>query len=355
MATKPSQTLLTGASPRRLGLAFLIYAACLVLLVSGFLVFAHETEEAAAAAMVTAGLGILWLVPYHVLPLTLDALGWRSLLRLDPHSDSVLTASYLVWVASVREAVGSILPIVRIGGEVVGVHLIRRRGIRTAFAAASVVVEVTVTLVSQIVLACVGLLLLDMIIGHGTYLPEAIPFAIAALGVVALFILLQHGGLIGYVGRLFRHFSGLKSVTHEDGSSIEGVDHALRAIYRHGRALAYCFLGQTAGLLAGAGEVWIAMRLMNHPVSPVISIVIEAMVQALRTGGFFVPSALGVQEVGLVFLGGLIGLPGDLMLAVSILKRIREIIYGGIALLSWQWVESRRVFARRHTSAVESP
>jgi putative membrane protein len=337
---------------RRLCYSFALYLLGLALLVGAFFAFAHRTGEAVVGALAVAGLGALWLIPYHILPLTLDALGWRSLLRVRPEHAGTASLPYLWWVASIREAVSSILPVVRIGGEVVGVHLIMRRGFSLAFATATVVVEVTVTLLSQIALALLGFGLLAVFMGRGELLVQALPIVALALAIVAVFVLLQHGGLVGFCGRVFRRLTGLGSLTGMKDGAGNDIDGEIRAIYRRWRALGGCFAGQIAGLLAGSGEVWIALRLMGHPVGVLNAVILEAGVQALRTGGFFVPGALGIQEVGLVFLGGLMGLPADLMLAVSVLKRLREIVYGGLALLSWQWAEGRRFLVRRHAPSV---
>jgi hypothetical protein len=57
-----------------------------------------------------------------------------------------------------------------------------------------------------------------------------------------------------------------------------------------------------------------------------------------------------VQEWGYAMLAPLFGLPAEMGLAVSLLKRAREIVLGVPALIYWQAVESRRVF-----SGIEAP
>ena len=69
-----------------------------------------------------AGWGLLWIVPFHTLPLILDAEGWRALLRpRDP--EGYATRPFLVWIAAVREAVSRLLPVASIRGEIVGTRL----------------------------------------------------------------------------------------------------------------------------------------------------------------------------------------------------------------------------------------
>jgi uncharacterized membrane protein YbhN (UPF0104 family) len=58
---------------------------------------------------------------------------------------------------------------------------------------------------------------------------------------------------------------------------------------------------------------------------------------------FFVPAGLGVQELSFVAIGHLLGISGEAALAVSLAKRMSEILYGIPALLSWQWVEGQGI------------
>jgi hypothetical protein len=49
-----------------------------------------------------------------------------------------------------------------------------------------------------------------------------------------------------------------------------------------------------------------------------------------------IPGALGVQEGGLILLGALVGMPPDTALALSLVKRVRELLLGLGGLLLWQ-------------------
>ena len=60
-----------------------------------------------------------------------------------------------------------------------------------------------------------------------------------------------------------------------------------------------------------------------------------------------VPSAIGVQEGGLVLLCGLFGVGPDAALALSLVKRARDVAIGVPALLAWQAAEARRAMAGR--------
>ena len=52
-----------------------------------------------------------------------------------------------------------------------------------------------------------------------------------------------------------------------------------------------------------------------------------------------------MQEGGLVLFGNMIGLPPEASVALSLVKRMREVAFGVPALISWQWAETRRLYA----------
>jgi hypothetical protein len=62
----------------------------------------------------------------------------------------------------------------------------------------------------------------------------------------------------------------------------------------------------------------------------------EAVTEAVRSAAFVVPGALGVQEGGYLVVGAWLGLGPDVALAVSLVKRVREVVLGVPGLLAWQ-------------------
>jgi uncharacterized membrane protein YbhN (UPF0104 family) len=98
--------------------------------------------------------------------------------------------------------------------------------------------------------------------------------------------------------------------------------------------------------LLGVGETWLVLAAMGHPVGAGGAFVVESLGMAARSAGFLVPGALGVQEGGFVLVGSLIGLPPDAAIALSMVKRARELLVGVPGLLAWQWLEGARLLAR---------
>jgi len=117
----------------------------------------------------------------------------------------------------------------------------------------------------------------------------------------------------------------------------------LREIYRDRGRLVASTLWRFAGWAAGTGEIWLTMYFLGHPITLAEALILESLVVAVRGAAFMVPGALGVQEGGMVLFAVVLGLGPELGLAVSLVKRVRELALGVPGLLAWQWAEGKRL------------
>jgi uncharacterized membrane protein YbhN (UPF0104 family) len=124
-------------------------------------------------------------------------------------------------------------------------------------------------------------------------------------------------------------------------STLVQLDTAIRRLAAaHGR-LALAILWQLAGLIVGCSETWLALSWLGHPVSLPAALALESFAMAARSLIFFAPAGLGVQEAGLIGVGHLLGLGSDVAIALSLAKRMREILFGLPALAAWQLIAHR--------------
>lgn len=279
-----------------------------------------------------------WLIPYRALFFLLYAIGWQSLLRpYDPYHRTGI--GYLFWATSVREAIDRLLPVASVGGGVIGVRLLRWRGIAAGPAGASVIVEIVLTLIVLYAFTALGLLLLVDIRATGheySHLLLVFLLTLPVPGVVVL--LLLYGSVFERLQKVLRPMIG-QSALSEDALSL---DRELRASLRRGWSLLLAGTLQFVAFTSASLEIWLALRLFGHPVDVSTALILESMTQAMRHLAFVVPAGVGVQEAGLVLFGHVLGISGELALAVSMVKRIREVLCGVPPLLSWQWMEGRR-------------
>ena len=125
---------------------------------------------------------------------------------------------------------------------------------------------------------------------------------------------------------------------------------ALHAIYRRPGGLWLCFGLHLACWIASTCEAWFALRFAGEPLPFTAVLVLESMLYAVRTSAFAVPNAVGVQEGAYILLGASFGLSPEMALALSLLKRARDIAIGLPTLGLWQALEGGRLWRRRRAT-----
>jgi hypothetical protein len=75
-----------------------------------------------------------------------------------------------------------------------------------------------------------------------------------------------------------------------------------------------------------------------------VVLVIEGLLYAIRSAAFAVPNAVGVQEGAYIMLGGSFGLTPEMALALSLLKRARDLALGLPVLAACQLFEGSRLW-----------
>ncbi|PLZ00710.1 hypothetical protein CY652_19835 [Burkholderia sp. WAC0059] len=288
--------------------------------------------RAAGAGLVLAGLA-------HVLPMLANARDWQTLIRGAgrPGLGAMLK---LVWI---RESVNGMLPVARIGGEIVSFRLMRRQGVRPSVAAASLVADIQLTLASQLLFTMAGIgYLLTQSASGAWRLAGDLAWGVAALTpVLLLFVLLQHARPFERLARLLDRVTSGQLVALIGPSA--QIDQSIRLIWRrHGVVLRYLFIWQPLQCVGTALELWLALYFLGAHVSLVEAVVIESLIQAVSSAAFFVPGGLGVQEGGFVVIGAAFGLPPPTCLALAGARRIRDLLIFVPGLVAWQFAESPR-------------
>ena len=300
--------------------------------------FVHADLGAMAHTWEVAGWRLLWLVPYRAGYFLLYAIGWRALLReCDPEPRAGF--GYVYWVTTVRDAIDRLLPVASVGGGVAAVRLMRWRKLPATPVVVSVILEILLTLFVVYVFTAMGLLLLLHMHATGRSFDALQIIFLASLPFpLVLVLVLRRGSVFKRLHGLLRPIVG-KRLMAEGAASL---DDELQAALRRSGALLLAGSVQLMAFVSASFEVWFALRLFGHPVSVETALVLESLTQAARNFIFVVPAGLGVQEATLVGIGGLLGVDADLALALSLTKRMREILFSAPALLSWYWTEGKR-------------
>lgn len=259
-----------------------------------------------------------------------------------------------VWVfvraRMVRDAAAEVLPFSQFGGIALGMRAAIVQGVRPPEAAASMIVDVTTEMIAQIGYTVLGLALLaaraprvslTSTLTRGTL----IGLVVASIAAAA-FVAVQRRG-VPIAARV------AAPLLRRIGAAGAAAGATLDAIYRTpGRVVLSLLLHFTAWTASGVAG-WIALRLIGAHVDLGAALGIESLLYALRSAAPFVPNALGVQEAAYALLAPLFGVRVEVALALSLVKRARDVVLGVPVLLLWQAAEGRRALAQSVGSATQ--
>ena len=320
------------ARPRRPPLSGMLAWLVGLGLVAGLIAANDVDQVAAAVALAGWSIGLIGLA--HLGTLLADTLGWRALLR--PQQQPPLRLMVVQrWIGS---SVNGLLPVAQIGGEFVRARLLTRAGICGPVAGASVVVDVTTGLVTQVVFILLGIGLYLAVQGGAVWLLQA-GAGVATFGLLLLaFGFLQRRGLFLRLARIFEQTTRGRAWQGLVGSAA-ALARGIVARYYDRTRLATCAAWRLLGWLWGSAEVWLAFWLLGQPVGVAEAVILESLGQTMRSVGFMLPGGLGAHEGGIMAGGLMLGIGPDLVLAIALIKRARELAYGVPGLVAWSLVE----------------
>ncbi|HSS15435.1 MAG TPA: flippase-like domain-containing protein [Candidatus Dormibacteraeota bacterium] len=295
------------------------------------------------AAFAAAGWAIAAVILYHfAVPLFLDTLAWWALF---PKSDR-LPLRKLLWMRWIGESVSTLVPSATVGGDIVRARLAAINGASLPVAAGSVLVDITLGVFTQAAFTLLGVVLLVEVTGQKNFIrPTLIGTLIGVVG-VAGFYFVQRMGMFRFLAKIIARLAN----SPEWQSLVQGgetLDQTVRALYARRKALIACCAWTIISLVAGSGEIWIALHALDLRATFINALILQSMVLTIRSAAFAVPGGLGVQEGGYLVVGNLLGIPGDAAFALSLIARVRELALGIPGLISWQIFEARRLWRAR--------
>ena len=245
-----------------------------------------------------------------------------------------------VWARTTREAATDILPFSQLGGLVVGARTLAAFGVPQPVIYASMIADLTTEMAAQLLFTLAGVAVLLMVLTDQPVQQGLVPLAlggvVAMVALMALFVFAQKP-VLALAGKLgARILPGSVAMT-------DAIRVQLDTIYREPKRVIAAFLFNLAAWLASAMGAWIALRFMGVGTQLWAVLMIEALIFTLRSVAFAIPGAIGVQEAAYVLIGPLVGLPPATALALSLLKRARDIVIAVPSLLAWQVSEARHV------------
>lgn len=269
------------------------------------------------------------------LPVTfLATVGWQVLLPPDRRPP----LSFLFRVRFIKEAVNALLPVAQVGGDVVRAKLSGRNGLTLAEATASCIVDVLAGTVG-LVLFVLASLTVAMVTLHDPRLAQAGLALVGIVAAIAAALYVAHrAGLHRRLGQASQRWTAI-------AGRVGALGEAFRGIGRQRNNLFASWAWHMAAWIAGAFETYVSMWALGLNPTLLQALIVEGLAQTAKVVGFAIPGALGVQEGGYLLLGGALGLSPDQALALSLLRRLRELSLGAVGLVLWRTTRPEAITA----------
>jgi putative membrane protein len=320
-----------------------VAAALAGLGIAAYLIFAIGIGAvfAAATAVGWSGFGLICILGLALFVIL--APPWFVLIP-PQFSPAVMT---FIWGRAVRDSASEVLPFSHVGGIVIGARAIVLRGVDAPLAYASTIVDVTTEMAAQIVYVLVGVAILV------THVPKS-PSSEWLMNTAVLATLVGTLGTIVFIvaqKRGFAIFEKLAERVLPNAAAQAGAfQGAMESIHASPLRIFISVVLHLFAWFAGAGATFVAVRLMGVRLGYESIVCIEALLCAVRSAAIFIPNALGVQEAAYAMLMPFFGLGAPVGLALSLLKRARDIAIGIPILLVWQAAEGHRALGKSNDS-----
>jgi putative membrane protein len=296
--------------------------------------------EGVLAAFRATGAGVAGVCALRALALVGAGIGW--LMLFPPGMRPPLSTCVLI--RFLREGANALLPMTQIGGEIIGARALSLRGIPASLCAASVVVDVLVQAATQFLFAILGLAMLAAT-GRGGSVGETLAIVVlVALPALCGFYLVQRPPAQRTVKALLARLVGEPQWL--SFGALDALYSRLSAIYANRRGVSLAAAIHMTVWLFGALEVRLVLACMGLKANYPEALIIESLMQAVRGAAFAIPGALGAQEGGLVAICAIFGISAEAAIAMSLVKRVPDLVFGLPSLVGWQFLEGHSLLAR---------
>ncbi len=292
----------------------------------GFIIAEIDMAEV-ALQVAKVGFGILVLIGIYFVAFAIDSITWQLTIRGVPLN--VLWA-YRIWkLRMVGESFNAIIPAGGMGGEPVKASMLKSHyGINLREGTASLILAKTINMIALVIFLIGGFALMI----QAQALPKAYEY-VAGTGLLAftvgvfLFFVIQRLSITSLTGTWISRWRigrRVEDILHH----IHDMDDRLVHFYTETKVrFAAVLVLALVNWMLGVVEIYYALVFLDRPITWAEAWIIEAVAQMVRTGAFFIPAAIGVQEGAFLLICGAITGSAPLGVAVSVIRRIREVIW----------------------------
>lgn len=279
-------------------------------------------------------IGYYWpllLVPYGVVNY-LGAISWDCLLLTRETRPSW---SRLFFLRLAGESLNQLTPTASMGGEPYKAIRLQAAGVPWEEAAASVVIQKGILVLSLVFYIFLGLALTPFVLpGATAHLGFLSLGAFVLAGLALAFVIVQRQSPCVSGIRLLERLRLCPAALKAKESECAGLDQRLSAFYRDhpGRGLVAFTLFFLSWLVHGV-EVYLFFWLLGHPIDWSLAVCLDSLAVLFAALGFMIPVSAGVQDGGTILLALGFELGAALGAALSLTRRLREAFWLAIGLV----------------------
>ena len=266
---------------------------------------------------------IFYLIIAHIPTLYFDSLAWIMLMMKNKLSTK--SAFIITWISQTS---GKFIPSGNITGEFVRFYLARRNGQKFSEASSTVLMDLFIATFSLFIIGLAALIFIvfslksNLILNQFQYLILA--FSLISLGTL-FFLLIIRKRVISKFLVITKKFEFLSK---KNIFNLLRLDISLNKLSHRKWRLLNAVVLRLMGWIAGAFEIYVFFWVIGVDAKITDVIIIESVTAIIRSAAFFIPSAIGVQELAFVIVGELVGYSSIVSFSVAIGRRLREIMVG---------------------------
>jgi uncharacterized membrane protein YbhN (UPF0104 family) len=277
-----------------------------------------------------AGWGLVLTISLEALARVANTVGWWVTIGHHGHG---LNFGRLFAARIAGEAIDYVTPSAQLGGQFVMAMMVRRY-LEMAVGLATVIIASLCEMIGQIVFITLALLMsIRMVPRSSDFFWAIIGGLVLALAMIGGFLFVQRKHPFSYLLAAASKLPGIDADEYKDAA--DDADRFLLDFYAHHRVrlLLSCVCYLFAWSL-GPVEIYILLRLLHQPASFEIALLVEAAGLLLERATFLIPAKLVSQEGGKALILALLGYPAGIGFAIGFLRRIKEMVWVLVGLLS---------------------
>ncbi len=272
---------------------------------------------------------IFYLVIAHIPTLYFDSLAWIILMK---NKLSMKTAFIITWISQTS---GKFIPSGNITGEFVRFYLARRSGHKFSEASSTVLMDLFIATFSLFLIGLAALIFIvfslksNLILNQFQYLILA--FSLISLGTLFFLLIIRKR----VISKFLVITKKIEFLSKKNIFNLLRLDISLNKLSHRKWRLLNAVVLRLMGWIAGAFEIYVFLWVIGVDAKISDVIIIESVTAIIRSAAFFIPSAIGVQELAFVIVGELVGYSSIVSFSVAIGRRLREIMVGIPAIITW--------------------